>query len=201
MCLVSNLPDRHDIHSRVRKRFDSLIRVDHDDELRPHVCGVCDEYLIHENDMCIIPQEKVKEMLSWTSAINCENISTQVKQHCEINTKVDDECDLEEYKGLALSPRAAVLEKHAHYKKRVSGGGVSCCKRCRHSLVVNKQLPLCAIVNQNCVGAAPDCIKSLTDVELAFLSPVPAHGYCFHCTGGCQMQLKGTLAFMRVEES
>ena len=135
MCLVSNLPDRHDIHSRIRKRFDSLIRVDHDGELRAHVCGVCDEYLLHENDMCILPVKKVKEMLNWSSAINCENISMQVKQCYEIDTKVDDKCDLQECEGLALSPRAAVLEKHGHHKKPVSGGGVSCCKRCQDSLV------------------------------------------------------------------
>jgi hypothetical protein len=57
-----------------------------------------------------------------------------------------------------------------------------------------------ASVNQNAVGNAPVCLIELTEVELAFITPVQGYGYCFSYVGGKQRKLKGTMTFMRVEE-
>mgnify|MGYP000526856432 CR=1 FL=1 len=61
-------------------------------------------------------------------------------------------------------------------------------------------MPLHAIRNKNYVGGAPKCLTDFTEIELALLSPVHAHGYCFSYVGGKQKNLKETLTFMRVEE-
>jgi hypothetical protein len=35
-------------------------------------------------------------------------------------------------------------------------------------------------------------------LELALLTPVKTHGYCFSYTGGAQKQLKGSLSYYKV---
>ena len=57
-----------------------------------------------------------------------------------------------------------------------------------------------SIINYNFVGGAPDCLRCLTAVELAFITPVYQHGYCFSYTGGKVVKLKGSIVFMRVKE-
>jgi hypothetical protein len=68
-------------------------------------------------------------------------------------------------KGLCLSPRGVI--------GRMKNGkfGFSSCGKCKNWLAA-KKLPFYAIVNGNYVGYAPDCLKQLTEVELAFVSPV-----------------------------
>ena len=77
--------------------------------------------------------------------------------------------------------------------------GFTCCAKCKKSLE-KSTVPRDAIVNRNHVGVAPDCLKELTEVELAFLSPVKSCGHCFSCQGGSMRCMKGTLVFMRVKE-
>jgi hypothetical protein len=55
-------------------------------------------------------------------------------------------------------------------------------------------------VNRNFVGHAPECLTSLLEVELAFISPVKGYGYCFSWVGGAQKRLGGNLTFMQVTE-
>ena len=48
------------------------------------------------------------------------------------------------------------------------------------------------------VGVAPECLTTLTTVELAFIKPVRSYGYVFTFTGGKQRQLKGVLCYYKV---
>ena len=81
------------------------------------------------------------------------------------------------FHGLALSPKSFLFQPHKHTK------GVTCCPHCKQQLL-SKKLPQFAIINKHFVGGAPLCLTELTEVELAFLTPISTHGFCFHYTGG-----------------
>ena len=42
-------------------------------------------------------------------------------------------------------------------------------------------------------------MTSLTDIELAMITPVKTFGYCFSYTGGIQKQLRGSLSYYKVK--
>ena len=192
---LKDLPTLQEIQERVDQRFDELFTRTNDG-FCPVVCGVCDEFIRHRDDICLLTEKKLKKchgLLKWTST-------------CSI---LPDQGIVDEYKfkgqwwngdppsyllELALSPRSVVYQK-GNRKER----GIACCLSC-HGSLMRKKLPFYAIVNNNYVGCAPACLRDLTEVELAFLTPCSSYGYCFSYTGGKQMQLKGTLAFMRVKE-
>ena len=78
--------------------------------------------------------------------------------------------------------------------------GLIACKYCFTSLR-NGHIPKFAISNGFFFGTPPKELLELNDVELAFISPVKAYGYCFTYTGSksCSMQLKGTLSFYKID--
>jgi hypothetical protein len=96
--------------------------------------------------------------------------------------------------GLCFSPRGVIDQK-----SNKSHWGLSSCNKCKHAISQNC-VPYYAIVYNNYVGHAPACLTDLTEVELAFITPVKGYGYCFSWTGGAQKVLKGSLTFMRVKE-
>ena len=191
---VDSLPKVEETHERVRKRYDGLFHQKEDGTRQPLVCVVCDKFLVEEDDRCHVAVAKLvgaRSALCWDSHPD-ERRKEAVQRHFTVG-----ECILRDYpdlEGLALSPRAPF------YKLSGSRGswGFSCCRRCRQNVVREKKTPRHAIVNSNCVGAAPPCLSDLNEAELAFLSPVKQYGYCFTFTGGKQKCLKGTLSFMKV---
>ena len=196
--LVKGLPSSAEVQSRVNERYDSLLFRQSDGSVKPYVCTICDEFLIKKEDRQRVTVDKLKscqQFLSWEYMENLCNESVPAAVKSEYSWNGDRKCykgDLSFVKTMALSPRG-ILEKPAGAKK----AGFSCCQRC--SNVLNKKfLPRHAILNNNWVGAPPPCLLELTDVELAFLSPIKHYGYCFTWTGGRQKNLKGSLTFMRV---
>jgi hypothetical protein len=71
------------------------------------------------------------------------------------------------------------------------------CRRCHVSLKVGN-LPIYAIANSFEFGEAPPELKCLSDIELAFLSPVRAHGHLFTFFGGIQ-GIKGWHSFLEID--
>lgn len=76
--------------------------------------------------------------------------------------------------------------------------GYVVCSRCKNALH-NREVPSFSIGNGCAYGTPPPELLELTDVELAFLTPVKTYGYCFTFTGGKQTCLKGTLAYYKVK--
>ncbi len=60
-------------------------------------------------------------------------------------------------------------------------------------------MPKYAITNNYCVGSPQECLLLLTDVELAVLTPVKTHGYCFTYKGGKRKKLEGSLSYFKVD--
>ena len=95
---------------------------------------------------------------------------------------------------MLLSPRSPFLKFSDRRKKN----GFCVCAKCQYSLSCN-EMPRFAIANNYCVGTPPPCLKELTEVELAMLTPVKTFGYCFSYTGGQNKQLQGSLSYFKVE--
>ena len=178
----------------VRKRIDDrvrdLTRKDLNGEDAPYVCCVCD-HMLKRKSVCGVTSgvlEKNKEILTpkdW-NAVNNDELERYYKYPCS---------RLYGYKpfmkDMMLSPRSS----------RVQIGNrqlYTCCTSCKYYLGRNK-MPVNAIANNNFVGKAPNELLELNPVELAFLSPTKAYGYCFVWQGGKQICLKGSLGFYQVE--
>ena len=89
-----------------------------------------------------------------------------IEEQYEFNTK---DKDLAWTKGMALSPRGCLYTKpQTRMGGRRSKPGFTCCEHCKDCCEMN-QVTLYSIINYNFVGGAPDCLRCLTPVELAFL--------------------------------
>ena len=196
MCrFTAVLPGIEEIQSRVNKRYDDLFKMDND-KASPYVCGICDEFILHQDDMAVLSEKKmesVKDLFSWSTLLDTERIPA-VEEHHKFKGSMAGIVNKDLFKNLAISPRACIYRKGPRCKP-----GLLVCKECEAKCTA-KKLPFYAIINKNYLGVAPKCLTDLNETELAFLTPVRTHGYCFHYAGGAQMQLKGTLAFMRVKE-
>ena len=82
---------------------------------------------------------------------------------------------------MVLSPRALYLT----FMDKRKTEGYSICHTCKYHLLRDEVLPF-AIANNNMVGVAPECLTTLTEVELAFITPVHSNRYVFTFIGSKQ---------------
>ena len=68
---------------------------------------------------------------------------------------------------LLSAPRASYVR---NYDGRI-GEGFTVCATCKQNLS-NCVVPKYAIANNYCFGSPPECLRTLTDVELALLTPI-----------------------------
>ena len=195
---LNSLGKNEDIQKKINNSYDSLFSKDDSGRLVPFVCSVCDEVLMRRKDVDVITVAKMKtynKLLSWSWLPESERIPVLESAYRFSNTvEPGTGNDQSWLNGYGLSPRGTM-----HQMGRNKKLGFTCCSSCKKSLE-KSTVPRHAIVNRNHVGMAPDCLKELTDVEVAFLSPVKSYGYCFLYQGGSMKCMKGTLVFMRVKE-
>jgi hypothetical protein len=197
---LGELPGIAIVQARINTAFDDLCHHDKDGGRHALVCTFCDEYLLSLHDRNFFPIHLVelnRDLFEWTTYITdpselqaLEPLIAAYTFH-DIDNRIEPKTWLQ---GLCLSPRGII----GRFTEK-SRFGFSCCGKCKGWLQ-QKKLPFYSIVNSNYVGHAPDCLTSLSEVELAFISPVKGYGYCFSWVGGSQKCLKGNLTFMRVEE-
>ena len=193
---LNSLPSSEEIQSKINDSYDDLFARDDGGRMVPFVCSVCDEVIMRRRDVTVIAvpkMKKYKKHLSWDWLPAEERIPALEAGYSFQNT-VEPGVDQSWLNGYALSPRGTM-----HRMSKNKKPGFTCCLSCQ-SYLEKKTVPPYAIVNRNHVGMAPDCLKELTEVEVAFLSPVKSYGYCFLYEGGSMRCMKGTLTFMRVKE-
>ena len=157
------------------------------------------QFIMCRSDVNFLSEERLKgakELLSWNTRLGDMEIEELKKGFWfkDKEKRLRESAWLEE---VALSPRGRVGRKSSHHRAKP---GFTCCTACLKSIQQGK-VPLYAIANRNYVGCPPSCLSTLREVELALLTPMQCHGYCFSYVGGRQKNLKGTLVFMRVRET
>ena len=186
--------DGSQMQSTIDKCYDGLMNVDGNGKVVPYVCSVCDEFIMKKRDLETI---SVKKMKDYEDLLTFEWLSEEERLH-DVETgytfpeRVEGNNSwLNDY---GLSPRGSLYRASPRH-----AAGFTCCSSCKSSLRKGV-VPRYAITNLNHVGMAPECLRELTEVEMAFLSPVRSYGYCFLWEGGAMRCMKGTLVFMRVKE-
>ena len=189
-----------DCASRINSAYKNLFIQSSHGEYLPPVCAVCDEF-VPPRSLCVLPllwlkdKERIELLRpSWQNLTDDLRASYIVELKAQI--KQDDpwynDDVINSISTLLLSPRCTYTRDLLNKNR----SGLSCCKRCRTDMQT-KTLPLFAIKNNYCLGTTPDCLTQLTDLEIAYLTPVKHYGYCFVYTGGrC---LEGSMSFYRVK--
>lgn len=195
---VDSLPDVDHIRNRVNLRFDQMFTQNYaDGSFKPMVCTVCDTFLLDKESVNILPIERMKkcrDILSWSWLDDNERIA-DLEASFRFSGEVPGLKDRSWLNDMCLSPRGSYIQVTSQKK------GFTCCEGCFKCL--NKrspEVPYYALVNNNHSGSPPDCLKNLTEAELAFLSPVHSYSYCYVYEGGRMKNMNGTLVFMRVTE-
>ncbi len=179
---------------KINDKYDSLFFVDQNKKCFAHVCLICDTF-VHPNELRKISIEEI---------LKCEHILmnkeyTQFSPTMSTNYRVSQckkKTDNNKLKHLFLSPRSSYVQnrKDARFKS-----GFSICNTCYTSLQ-KKKMPIYGIINNFCFGSPPKCLTELTEVEMAFITPIKTRGFCFTYTGGQQKQLKGSLSYFRIDK-
>ncbi|CAB9530415.1 hypothetical protein SEMRO_2869_G339060.1 [Seminavis robusta] len=194
---IGVLPSVQSVQERINSRYDELIHVDAKGKYVPYVCLVCDEFIMHRDELLwyrLTDLFKCKHVLEWNAVMHEHERIPAVEENFRFVDHDDAVKDPSWLHRMGLSPRGIVKKGN-----RPNASGVfSCCERCSSALN-KKRTPHFAIVNRNHIGSAPACLKELTPVELAMITPVEGYGYCFTFSGGAQRNLKGTMTFMRVQ--
>ena len=200
---VKNLPTEEEIQNRINEKLDKLTCETKDKERKPYACIFCDEYLLKEDDMqnvTLKALEKARDIYLWANVKDARRTKELEAYYTWNGNRNGCTSNLDFLKGMCLSPRAQ-LESSGNGRR---GFGFKSCQRCylnslKSSKGDKKFLPRHAILNRNYNGAAPKCLMDLTEVELAFLTPVKNYGYCFTWRGGKKDVMKGSLSFMKVK--
>ena len=193
---LGDLPSVHDVQDRINQRFDELFHYYDDGTRAPYVCSFCDEFLLCPQETSFVRIQDLyqnTDLFEWTNLDPSERIPA-LEEYYRFNDRDQHLQSHPWVKELALSPRG-VLGK----KKRGKELGFSSCNDCKNC-ITKSQVPFYAIINHNYVGCPPSVLTDLTEVELAFITPVKGYGYVFKWAGGPQKKLQGHLTFMRVEE-
>ena len=176
---LAKLPDMHDVINRINKRFDQLF-FEANGKKRCYVCSICDEFLDGEGNfetLTLDALQKCKDLLSWECMPDVRRkASLEACYSFEDNQlrELGSQKGVGFVKSLALSPRGSVYQK----RKRGSKAGITCCSTCKNMLNQGKR-PHFAIINRYYFGTAPKILCQLNNAELALLTPVKHHGYCF----------------------
>jgi len=175
------------VTKKINETFDSLFTNSKKENLIPHVCILCDEFL-NSNNKTKLKLETLKRNYDILITPQTKSLPSLLKKQYYFNgSKYDNTIP---WKELLLSPRAHVITT-----KIIS---FSCCKQCSNYFS-KSYMPKYAISNNYYFGVPPECMMNLTDVELAMLSITKTFGYCFCYTGGAQKQLKGSLTYYKVD--
>jgi hypothetical protein len=147
---------------------------------QPNICCVCDEFTNTRTNRTL-SISRIKDLSYLISKSNERSYHEGCAIYSFDGYGLDGTIPWEQ---LLLSPSTKVV------KCMDGSAGLVTCINCITELE-KYNMPVNAIANNFCFGNPPDFLTSLTDVEVAFLSPVKTYGYCFAYTGGFQKELKG----------
>jgi hypothetical protein len=184
------------VRHRINAKYDQLYWIDEAGICQPYVCLICDELLMPK-EIYVLSIESLRK--------NASILKPSIRMHVPIELANEysfrgsygniDQVERESswITELILSPRACYIRRD----DRRSREGFSLCSNCKYNME-HTSMPKNAIINGYIFGQPPKCLLDLTELELAMLTPVRTHGYCFSYTGGRQKQLKGSLSYYKI---
>jgi hypothetical protein len=181
--MLHNCMDPLDVRKKIDKAMDELLfaTTENQNTFHPITCLSCHSYVKRKN------RDKIKKN-------TLEKVAHLLKPRRELHPDI---LNFYKYKGngheqwmndLLLSPQSCFNNSNQTF---------ILCKMCSSSLC-SGILPKYAIANSFEFGEAPPELKCLTDIELAFLSPVRVHGHLFTYFGGIK-GIKGWHSFLEVD--
>ena len=180
-----------EIKSRINERAKELVRRNESNEYMPFVCVVCD-HLLRRSDVCCLSESVLRRSSTLLTPQDWNAVGNERLEECYKYPRRAN--GYKSYmKKMMLSPRGGFV------KSKNGNKGYTSCKSCQNALRRNI-MPLFAIANNNYAGEAPKELLELNAVELAFLTPIKTHGYTFTWSGGKACNLKGSLAYYKVNE-
>ena len=195
---MNTITNQHNIKKAINDRFDALYTRDQHGNPVPYVCICCDKF-ISARDVEVLTRNDLKKRMDLLKVTEFNKMGDNAAlRNCYIVDHESEESEGSEnlswMKEFLLSPRAVFLTDYGNSKL----SGYTVCRTCNTMLTLNKKPKYC-IANNYCFGTPPSCLTDLSEVELAYLTPVKTFGYCFAFTGGFQKQLKGSLSYYKVE--
>jgi hypothetical protein len=183
------------VRSNINKSMSHWHLRDDDGGIYPIVCLLCDCFIVPDNKRYLSIVNLRKHQDLFYSGINnplnerlkaCYRIQMPV---VPIAAHIRDTLHLDR---CLLSKRSKfILDSECNGERC---GGFPICNKCFQAIRRGKCAKF-AIANNYCFGRPPSCLSRLTDVELAFLTPVKTYGYSFCYTGGQKHKLVGSLSY------
>ena len=157
--------------------------------LKPNVCCCCDR-LLRPRDISYI---SVDDLRSNSKSLRCvrNNVDNLLIQNYRYNGKGKKSF----MKTLLMSPRSCFVK--GRIGDDVNIDSFVCCIMCSRSIRKGR-VPKFSISNF-LVGSAPDVLMCLSDIEMAYISPVRVFGHLFAAFGGSNAKMRGYHTFMKVD--
>jgi hypothetical protein len=184
---------REDIIKKINESIMACYLKDREDKCKGIVCLVCDRFIKPIN-VKTITIESILEHKSLFKANAVYRFHQSIRQQYTIKLREEHVQEYTEHLvNCMLSPRSEYIEYDDNRRK----SGYAICTQC-NNCVLGGEKPIFSISNNYAFGKTPNCLKKLTPIELAMITPVRTFGYCFSYTGGKQMQIKGSLSYYKI---
>ena len=187
-----NLDDVVDlVNEKVQKMFFVDGRADGEGRfsLRANVCCSCDR-LLSNRDISYI---SLDDLRNNSSALRL--VRDNVDEDLVSNYKYCGRGKKSFMNKLLLSPRSCFVKGMVNGD--VSTDSFVCCRTCSGS-IRGGSIPKYSICNFM-IGSAPDVLNCLSDIEMAYISPVRVFGHLFAAFGGSNAKMRGYHTFLKVD--
>ena len=169
---------------------------DGDGPCSPIICVLCDRFIVPDSKK-YFSLEALKNIQHHFFPNPILDLSEELVKCYQIDFPAID-LPLETRRNLDIK-RCLLSPRSAYVVSDNGENGFHLCNDC-HSNVSRGKRPKFCIASNFCFGTPPKCLLDLSDVELAVITPIKTHGYCFCYTGGQKHKLKGSLAYYKTNK-
>ena len=177
-----NVGELDRIVTLVNDSMDAMMYRDTDGAFHARVCMCCDRIVMNKSDATMMKKSTLQDL--WRLFEAPDNLPSEL---------IDDYTYSGE--GQHDNMNKMMLSRYTCYNEKSES--FLLCKCCQNTLK-NKSYPLLGIKNGNFSGYAPVELEDLTEVELAFISPVRVHGHLFTYFGG-ERGIKGWQSLLKCD--
>jgi uncharacterized protein YlzI (FlbEa/FlbD family) len=166
----------------INQSINDNYHIDENGVVKPWVCISCDGFIQLSKKKHIKTKrlENVKQLFQAQ-----RKLPQEILKHYKYTGEGGEEF----MKDILLSPSACYVKSKKAF---------SICSQCSHAVSTTK-IPAKAISNGFEIGPVPKELAVLTDIEIAFISPIRVHGNIFTYFGGVK-GIKGWHTFVKIDQ-